>query len=710
MALPERRANNKGARDMEAKGGTRLTGAARDFIELVAKALLSGIGVGVAMGLAILALSSAAQAAGINDAKTGTLLLRSAEGYAAAPKMSTEVAVEITGIIARTRVTQVFHNPGADFVEGVYVFPLPEKAAVDRLWMRIGERVIEGRVQEKAEARRTYEKARGEGRKAALIEQQRPNLFTNSVAHIGPDERIEIRIEYQQALAYESGEYRLRFPLAVTPRYIPAGDPMPDEPKAAEAAAEARLVRSEYESPGCGLNNPVDIVVMIDAGVPLGAVTSSYHDAVVEKSSATKATVSLAREQEEADRDFELTWKAAPASAPQAALFTHRGGDIDYALLMVVPPQPTAAEAAAFQRLPREMLLVVDTSGSMQGASIVQAREALEYALGTLGERDRFNVFEFNSTTRALWPDALPATATNVGYARQWVRGLKAAGGTEMAAALTLALDGREAPGYLRQVVFITDGAVGNEEALFRLIAARLGGSRLFTVGIGSAPNGHFMLRAAQFGRGTFTQIGDVREVHEKMARLFAKLEAPVLRDVAIRWPDGTPVETFPARVPDLYLGEPVIVAAAARAPLGTVVVSGMRGNQPWSVALTPSADAAPASVGALWARWKVASLMDEITRGADPAQIRPAVLRLALEHHLVSAYTSLVAVDVTPTAPAGDPRSAMVKASLPAGFAEGMQLPQTDTSALLQLLLGLAALCAAAMVAVIGQRARAFA
>lgn len=695
---------------MEAKGGTRFTGAVRDFIELVAKALLSGIGVGVAMALAILALSSAAQAAGINDAKTGTLLLRSGDAYAAAPKMSTEVAVEVTGIIARTRVTQVFHNPGADFVEGVYVFPLPEKAAVDRLWMRIGERVIEGRVQEKAEARRTYEKARGEGRKAALVEQQRPNLFTNTVAHIGPDERVEIRIEYQQALAYENGEYRLRFPLAMTPRYVPAGDPMPDEPKAVEAVAQAKLIQAEYESPGFGLNNPVDIVVMIDAGVPLGAVTSSYHDAVVEKSSGTRATVSLAREQEEADRDFELTWKAAPASAPQAALFTHRGSGTDYALLMVVPPQPTAAEAAAFQRLPREMLLVVDTSGSMQGASIVQAREALEYALGTLGERDRFNVVEFNSTTRGMWPDALPAIPANIGYARQWVRGLKASGGTEMAAALTLALDGRETPGYLRQVVFITDGAVGNEEALFRLIAERLGSSRLFTVGIGSAPNGHFMLRAAQFGRGTFTQIGDVREVHEKMARLFAKLEAPVLRDVAIRWPDGTPVETFPARVPDLYLGEPVIVAAAARAPLGTVVVSGMRGNQPWSVALTPSADAAPASVGALWARWKVASLMDEITRGADPAQIRPAVLRLALEHHLVSAYTSLVAVDVTPTAPAGHPKSAMVKASLPAGFAEAMQLPQTDTPALLQLLLGLAALCAAAMVAVIGQRAKAFA
>jgi Ca-activated chloride channel family protein len=208
------------------------------------------------------------------------------------------------------------------------------------------------------------------------------------------------------------------------------------------------------------------------------------------------------------------------------------------------------------------------------------------------------------------------------------------------------------------------------------------------------------MTKAAQFGRGTFTYIGDVKEVREKMTGLFAKIEAPVLRDVEIRWPDGTPVETFPSKVPDLYLGEPVLVSAAVRAPLGTVVVSGLRGNQPWSVALTPPTDKQSSGVGALWARAKIASLMDDLARGAVLDDVRPRVVQVAIEHHLVSPYTSLVAVDVTPTNTTGLVRTAMVASALP----NGMALPQTDTPATLQFIMGLGALLAAASVAAMGR------
>ena len=694
-------------------GRPTMASGAADFIVLGLRALVGGVVAAVALGFAALVLAHNAEAAATpNGARTGTLLLQSAAGgYVAAPTVQTEVGIRVTGMVARTRLTQSFQNPGSDSVEGIYVFPLPENAAVDHLEMRIGDRVIEGVIREKAEARRAYEQAKADGRKAALVEQQRPNLFTNSVAHIGPGETVRITLEYQQTLRYEEGRYRLRFPLAVTPRYVPGpgtGSIAGTDAGAAPTApvADDGLVQPAFAaSDGSALVNPVDIAVAIDAGVPLGELASSYHDVRIAKRDGNAVLVSLAKDQEEADHDFELTWTLAAGAQPRAAMFTENVDGADYALLMVVPPAPGAADALAFERVPRETILIVDTSGSMQGASIEQAKAAVGEALASLTERDRFNVVEFNSVTRPLWPDALPATPANVATARDWVAKLRADGGTEMAPALSFALDGRQTPGYLRQVVFMTDGAVGNEDALLKLIAERLGASRLFTVGIGSAPNSHFMTKAAQFGRGTFTYIADVREVREKMTRLFAKIEAPVLRDVSITWPDGTPVQTFPERVPDLYLGEPVVVTAAAPSFAGTVVVSAMQGSQPWSVALTPTDSRVASGVGALWARAKIASLMDAIRRGgADTAPLRAQVVEVALAHHLVSAYTSLVAVDVTPTA-VGPLKTALVKASLPRGTGEAGSIPQTDTPATLQLLLGLVGLGAALVVTMVGRR-----
>ena len=690
--------------------GARGASAWMDFLVLGGKAFVGGLLVSLALAFAALVLASHAEAATtmtLQDPRNGELLLRTSTAgqYEVAPKVETEVAIQVTGMVARTKVTQAFQNPGAEFVEGVYVFPLPERAAVDHLSMRIGPRVIEGEVHEKEEARRTYEAAKSAGKKAALVEQQRPNLFTNSVAHIGPGETVRVTIEYQQSLAYDNGQYKLRFPLAATPRYVPAvAKANAAEGEIVPMAADAALIQPAYEARVGGPVNPVDIAVLIDAGVPIENVASSYHEAALQKAADGRVGVTLVKEQEEADHDFELTWSLAGGATPQGALFREPVGDRDYALLMLVPPQPDAMQKAAHASVPRETILIVDTSGSMQGTSIAQAKAALQQALERLTPRDRFNVVEFNSILRPFSQVALPANAANIAAAQAWVQALRADGGTEMAPAISFALEGAAPAGYLRQVVFMTDGGVSDENGLFALIAQKLGNARLFTVGIGSAPNSHFMTKAAEFGRGTFTYIGDVREVQRKMGELFAKIEAPVLQDVTIAWADGTPVETFPARVPDLYLGEPIIVTASARSLAGTVVVSGKRGTEPWSVALTPSPS--QAGVGALWARAKIGSLMDAQLRGADPALVRPAVVEVALAHHLVSAYTSLVAVDVTPTGPAFS-KTAMVRSSLPRGYGDvAGTLPQTDTEATLELLMGLLALGAAALVAVIGWRA----
>jgi hypothetical protein len=354
---------------------------------------------------------------------------------------------------------------------------------------------------------------------------------------------------------------------------------------------------------------------------------------------------------------------------------------------MALPP---AAAEAAGTRGPREVTYIIDTSGSMEGVSIVQAREALLMALDRLQAGDRFNVIEFNSVSVALFPAPMPFDAGTLAGAKKFVSGLRARGGTEMLPALKIALAGERESPMMRQVVFLTDGAVGNEDEILRLIGDQLGDRRLFTVGIGPAPNTFFLSKAAQFGRGTLTHIGDVREVGEKMTALFRKLENPALTNIAVDWPAGADV--WPRVVPDLYAGEPVVVSAQfnASAGSGNVAISGRRGDAAWGTLLPVATTASEPGVGVLWARAKIDALMDAGRQGAPESDIRAAVLDVALTHHLVSKFTSLVAVDVTPTRPAGIEAS---KTAIPGNIPEGLtgfdQLPRTATPAPLLLAIG---------------------
>jgi Ca-activated chloride channel family protein len=691
------------------------------FARLLTGALVSALAFGGAVFLAVPVLAAESDAgpqpaddlgalrpARPEDVRRGSLLLRTATGQTLvdAPLLDTDVAMQISGMFARVAVTQRFRNPGRTWAEGVYVFPLPERAAVDRLRMRVGERIIEGEIQERAQARRTYEKAKREGRKASLLSQERPNIFTNSVANIGPGEEVEVAIEYQQTLVYDQGRFSLRFPLVVAPRYIPGvpagGEEVTgfagtgwarDTDQVPDASRITPLVLDQGERPG----NPVRIRIDLDVGFPLGGLDSPYH--AIEHSLGPDGAHHIRLREDRpapADRDFELVWVPDPGREPRAALFTETWDQVPYSLVMVMPP----VRSGAAPRPPRELIFVVDTSGSMSGASIRQARAALRLALERLSPADRFNIIQFNSTTRWLFDDAVPADPGHLSRALNYVDGLSANGGTEMRPALERALtEGPEESSRLRQIVFLTDGSVGNEEALFRLIAQRLGRSRLFTVGIGSAPNSHFMTRAASFGRGTFTYIGKVEEVQEKMAGLFLKLESPVLTDITAHWPAGAEPEVWPERVPDLYLGEPVVLAARGLAPGTRVTIDGRHGGQPWRQTLDLAGGSPNPGVHAIWARRKIAALMDLRTRGAPEDEVRAAVLETALEHRLVSRYTSLVAVDKTPSRPMdADLETKPVPINLPAGWSQQKvfgTLPQTATSAPLQLLLGLLALAA---------------
>ncbi len=491
----------------------------------------------------------------------------------------------------------------------------------------------------------------------------------------------------------EAGDHASR----ATPGPTPASPGVPDLPSLAlptDAVPDADRITPPVAGPGARVD--ATLTVDLHAGFPLAQLESRYHRTNIEALPGHAYRIELA-DDAPAARDFELVWTPDAGAAPGAAVFAETRDGITHALLMLVPPAVDTAGRAP--RAPREVTYIVDTSGSMEGVSIAQAREALAWALDRLAPGDRFNVIEFNSVTRSLFGAPMPVDPATVAQARRFVAGLRARGGTEMLPALTAALAGEAGPGVLRQVVFLTDGAVGNEDALFALIRARLGDRRLYTVGIGPAPNAWFMQKAAQEGRGTYTFIGDVRETATRMTALFRKLESPVLTDLAVEWPVAA--EVWPARLPDLFAGEPLSMTAAlpAAARSGEVVVRGRLDGAPWSARL-PLAGAVPqAGVGALWGRAKIDSLMDAMRHGAPEEATRAEVVRVALAHRLVSRYTSLVAVDATPSAPPGSVAvTSRVALPLPEGLSHEaiLGMPQTATPMPALLAGGAAALLAA--------------
>ena len=382
----------------------------RQLARLALESLGTGLFVSLVLALAVFIISFEAKAA-TGDPGQGTLLLREeGGGRTEAPLLATDVHMDVSGMVARVQVTQRFVNATAQWREGVYVFPLPEKAAVDHLRMRIGERVIEGQIKERAEARRTYENAKAEGRKTTLIEQERPNMFTTSVANIGPNEEVVVAIEYEETLRYDNGSFRLRFPLAITPRYIPGAfvqlSGEGTEPLSPTSAVpDAHRVTPPFVTASEGLVNPVTIAVDLNAGFALSQLTSTYHAMDIEECPGNRYRLQLSGGVVPASRDFELVWTPDVGAAPGAALFTETRGGKTYALLMTMPPTAKDVQAT---RTPREITYIIDTSGSMEGVSITQAREAMAMALDRLLPGDRFNVIEFNSVSTPLFVAPMP--------------------------------------------------------------------------------------------------------------------------------------------------------------------------------------------------------------------------------------------------------------------------------------------------------------
>ncbi len=694
------------------------------------KLALASIKSAFAFSLALMSLLMTMHANANNSA--GELELRDQGGNVTnALLLDTAISGDVNGMLATIKVKQTFRNDSDQWLNGRYVFPLPEGAAVDSLTIQIGERIIKGEIKEKEQAKRTFEKAKREGKKAGLLQQHRPNLFSIAVANIGPHEQVIANISFIDTVTYKDDVFSLTMPTTLTPRYVANGS---TESIRLDENTQRQLekdLNSNNNSEQQGSNNVeintgngwanntvrvpdanditppqahslsnqashrFSLFLSLNVGLDLQQVSSSTHpiSSNVSGSSAQEVIVELANGHELMDRDLVLTWQPILGTAPKAAMFqqelaTSSSGKEYFTMMMLAPPTTSVSLS-----LPRDVTFIVDSSGSMGGQPMQQAKQALHDALSRLSPSDKFNIVDFDSTYRTLYSQSQTASFDHIQSAKQMVDGLRADGGTEMTGALKFALNTAEDPNYLRQVIFITDGAIGNEAELFKIIDQDLANTRLFTVGIGSAPNAFFMSKAAKFGRGTYTYIRDTNQVQSKMATLFDKITKPVLRDLTIDWPSSAgKVEQYPSRLPDLYAGEPLTVLVRSSSPINSAQVQGSMLNTPWSQTLSlgsSSSNKDSDNLDTVWARKKVDTLMDKLHTGEEPlTTVKPMVTELGIKHHILTKFTAFVAVDKTPTRPDTlKSKSKNVPNLMPKGTT--MKVPQTATPASLLSMLG---------------------
>jgi len=596
--------------------------------------------------------SAADDAAPQDGPAAGTLMLHGQGTAKSLPavRLGTDMDVTVTGQVARVRVTQAFRNTSDTWMEASYLYPLPQDGAVDSLKMVVGQRVIVGHIQPREKARATYEAARSSGRKAGLVEQQRPNMFSTSVANVGPGETVLISIEYQAPVAQANGTFSLRLPLVVGPRYTP---PHSLTSEVAVADANAVTAAPVLDPALAGKANPTSISVHLAPGFDVANLISRYHRIDVAGPLADRR-VTLADKTVPANRDFVLEWRSASAD-PDLGLFAQHTAKGDYVMAAITPP----ANLDGVPRPPREMVFVIDNSGSMGGDSMDEAKASLIHALGTLRPQDHFNVIRFDDTMTRLFDHSVSATPDQVALATRFAESLEAQGGTEMLPALKAALEDAGTGGgndsdVLRQIVFLTDGEISNEGEMMAAIGADGGRSHVFMVGIGSAPNDFLMERMSTIGGGVYTHVGAPGEVAAKMMPLLDVLSHPAVRDLSVRVEGGS-LDLTPARLPDVYAGRPLVLVGRSDKLAGTLTVSGRIGGKPWERRVDLAGALPSPAIEKLWAHRRITDVEADRALGKlEDAAADTEVERIGMESGIVTSRTSLVAVDETPSRPAG--------------------------------------------------------
>jgi Ca-activated chloride channel homolog len=574
----------------------------------------------------------------------------------ACPLKQTNVKAEISGFLARVRVRQEFENNFTDKIEAVYVFPLSQTAAVDEMTMQIGERTVRGKIMKRAEARAVYDAAKSQGHAAALLDEERPNVFTQSVANILPGEKITVEISYVETLKYDEGSYEFVFPTVVAPRYNPAQ--VKDASAVSPPVAETRA------------GHDISIEVNLDAGVPVENIAAKTHEIETTMFSPSRAVVRLKNEKDIPNRDFVLRYDVAGKKVADAVL-THRDERSGFFTLILQPPDRVSFEDV----MPKEIVFVLDTSGSMSGFPIEKAKEAMKRALDGLHPFDTFNLITFAGDTHILFENPVPATAQNLRRAQELLDGAQSGGGTEMMKAIKAALQPSGSKQHVRVVCFMTDGMVGNEEEIIAEVKAHKN-ARVFAFGIGESVNRYLLDKISQEGRGEAEYVSLTDDGSAAARRFHERVRSPLLTDVSVDW-NGLPVaDVYPNKIPDLFSAKPVVIHGRfTKAGQGAIRLKGKSFGQDFAREITinfPENQPQHDALAKLWARTRIDDLTSQNLTHGQTAAAKIArqndITRLALEYGLLTQFTSFVAVEERVATDGGEPRRVEVPVETPAG------------------------------------------
>jgi Ca-activated chloride channel family protein len=596
------------------------------------------------------------------------------------PLKHTGIKTEISGFVARIEVTQEFENVLPDAVEAVYVFPLPHDSAVDGMTMTVGEREIRAVIKERDEARKIFEQARNTGHTAALLDQEHPNIFTQSVTNIPPNGTVQIKLSVLELLKYEAGTYEFAFPLVVGPRYIP-GNPtsvgdhgtMPNSDQVPDASRISPPVAGVHTDDATA-GHDVSMEVNLAAGVPVGDVESTSHKIFADRTGADSYHVTLADQAVPPNKDFILKYKVAGTGISDAIL-THADKTGGYFTLILQPPDRPQEKAL----VPRQLIFVVDTSGSMWGFPLDMAKKTIQRALDNLRKDETFNLITFSGDTRILFPEPVPATPENVAKAKQVLAGAYGSGGTEMMKAIRTALgddavaDKPMEADPIRVVCFMTDGYVGNDADIIAEIKKH-SDARVFSFGIGTSVNRFLLTKMAEEGHGDVEFVTAPGEAQAAADRFYERVHSPVLTNIAIDW-HGLPVtDVYPKDVRDLFSAKPVIITGRYSGnPAGKITIKGYQGTGDYSRTIPvdfSSGGAGNAALEKIWARHKVEDLMSQDWNGIQSgnSKYKADIIKVGLEHSLATQFTSFVAVEERTVVSDGKPVKVEVPVELPEG------------------------------------------